>query len=264
VRRPWVKTPATLRLELGLHRIPAGLERTFWALWPVARREPRLIGWLVGDDESPLSLRELRHMTLVPRSTLGQHLDRLVEHGLLAKDAVGRFLIPSVALTEIRFAAGRRSGDDTVQIDVSPAWIQDPLPVENGARAGPEMPETGTGVSRSSRTPPLYGFEKEPRDVRHVVFEQAGENPPDGPRFDLVPESVTDPTSRYLLAKLAAHVEAWGVALERPRDRGNIGRLAASHPAELCEALQQEALEPSAKNPAAWLNAVVGSKAVAS
>jgi hypothetical protein len=62
-------------------------------------------------------------------------------------------------------------------------------------------------------------------------------------------------TAGYLVAKLAAGDEAWARAIAHPRDQRALAHLWRENPAVLTDALQQQALAPTARRPLAWLTA---------
>jgi hypothetical protein len=72
-----------------------------------------------------------------------------------------------------------------------------------------------------------------------------------------VPAAITDPDVRYLIASLAARLSAWDRMLGDPRDRHTLKRLYASDRRAFRAALEQESLQPTAKNPGAWLQHTV-------
>lgn len=249
-----MKTPVDLAEYSDVRALPVVERWTFVCLFARARRTPSsLIGWLLDDHGRTPSIRTIGTWAGIPKSTAHAHVDDLQGRGLLRKDLGGKLLVPLVVALEHRFGR-RRSSSDTP-----------PAPVENPQLALPGLSGPPDTLSHQWDTASLYEVQKL-EDVRPVDVVEAVENPEPGlgPRWDLVPESVDSESSiAYLLAELAASVPAWERTLSTPRDVANIARLAGAHPAELYDALAQERLEPSARNPAAWLNATVRARAEA-
>jgi len=245
----WVKTPVELALFPSVLALPINERWTFICLFARARRAPTsLIGWLLDDRGRAPSIRTIGTWAGIPKSTAHAHVDDLQGRGLLQKDQGGKFLVPLVVTLERRFDRRHRSSDTQ------------PAPVENPQLTLPGLSGPPDTLSRQWDTASLYEVQKL-EDVRPVDVVEAVENPGFGPRWDLVPSSLDRSSDNaYLLARLAEQHDVWARALADHKDAANIGRLAVAHPAELYEALAQESLEPSARNPAAWLNATVRSR----
>jgi hypothetical protein len=265
VSLPWYRAPVDAREIPGVSLLRPEARWTYITLFGRARRRPKeKLGWILDELGDPPTIRTLAAWLALPRSTAQRHQSDLLDRGLLVRDLAGRLIVPAVV--KIERLLDSRKKETTPAKSASPTTtsaVENPTPEQLGL---PTLVPPEIGKAPTWDTHSISGFVEVEKDVRPVVFEGAVENPSEpatfGPRRDLIP-TACDPDSQiaYLLAQLASMHEPWERALSNRRDAANIGRLAVAHPDALYEALAQESLKSTAKNPTAWLNATVARRA---
>jgi hypothetical protein len=261
MRRPWAKYPTALPLDPRLRRLRLALRWTYsccyvWACDAVP------LGYVVREDGLALSQRELGSYIGLHHKTVGRHVEELLRQGLLAIDLAARLSVTAIVQSFPTAVPSTSSADgETTVPERTGTQLSFPQPPPVAVPG--EAPSGALFTDSRGNDPPTPSMVLEvEKDVRQAVVDDDVDNYPPletfGPRRDLIPKAC-DPDSEiaHLLAQLASMHESWERALSNRRDAGNIGRLAVAHPQELYDALAQESLEPTAKNPAAWLNATV-------
>lgn len=276
----WVKTPVDLHRRLAA--LPLQARSVMYGCFELARRKDPLRGYLVTETLRPLSIRDLAEQLVIPRGTVHRWVSHLAERRYLIQDFAGFYLVPLVL--EIERPDPRKTDDaatlEPLQMTMLPGTggeDENPghLAVENGGR--PDHPIAvfhDVSVPLADRSLPLpvrqwdnhssYVFrEVDVETLRSVDREEAGENLDLG-AGDLLadvmadlPESISLPNVRYLLAKLRRTRPAWRDFPTCTRDIELVERLEALSPRALLGALEQETIWPTAKRPGAWLHHVL-------
>lgn len=238
--RPWAKFPTDLPYRPALRRVQPQVRWTFACCFVVAR-EATPPGYVLDEHGRPMSLRQLGSYVGIHHNTVGRHLDRLLLAGLLVRDLGARLLLPDLVPAAI------------VTPDGAPAEV---LGAVDNQLA---LPPPGGSPEReiAHGEPPSSLLEDQKRELRSTDGLAAAVENPQGYAIDLAPVLIADPDARYLLGKLVEASGPWRRACSEPRDRRNLVRLHAEHPAAFVEALRHQALTPTARNPLAWLNTAV-------
>jgi hypothetical protein len=274
---PWVKTPVDLPRAVA--RLPESVQSTFFSCFILARRRPPHRGYLVSDTLQPLTIRALAAELSMPRSTLHDRVQVLLRIGYLVRDLAGWILVPLVLETERRLNA--RTTIPTASDDGENGAPRDVLktaPIMAAVRPGDENARYPDNDSlfvlravdeRRNVASPEGGVEnylqddlEDLRQDRSAAAELTAHallavERTLGDVLDSLPSSITDPTVRYLLAKLQSTAPAWHGFPSSTRDVALLERLEVVAPSALISALQQESLSPTAKRPGAWLSRAV-------
>ncbi len=244
-----------------LEPLPYPERWTFLRCFTLARRTSPHRGYLVTLSMRPLTIRQLAHEVLLPRSTTQEHVSWLVQRGHLVRDLAGWLLVPIVLEVE----------RDTRQTTTTTSRKAQTTSGENGDAPDPSQVALQVQVSGKTTkkaeipdTPSSYVLE-EIEDVTWRLFDDPGENPGGsllGDAMAALPPSIHSPDVRYLLAKLGQTTPAWHAFPAAARDLALVERLEQTSFGALLSALEQETLSPTAKNPGAWLARTVAAIAM--
>jgi len=258
--KSWVKTPVDLpRRDPALSAASPAVRCTFEGLYRVARRGSPLLGYLVGEDLEPLSVRELASLIVISYSTVRDHIEELEHTGLVQYDLARRRFLPLVIRIEQLFDPSPYDVPDELHVAGRSRRRTRPTTartaVENGVESStlPGLGWPGADQIRPPPAPPLRTLQRS-ADETKTKRSSLDQEPAEPWELEpLVPPEISYDPIRWTLAKLAAGDPVWRALLEK--DRPLLKRVAGEFPASaLFDALEQAVLQRKPiRNAGAWL-----------
>lgn len=225
----------------------------------MARRDSPLLGYLVGEDLEPLSVREMASLIVLSYSTVRDHIEELEQAGLVQTDLGQRRFLPLVIRIEQLFDPALYDVPDVPHVAGPSRRRTRPTTartaVENGVESSalPGLEWPGPDQIRPPPAPPLRTPQRSADETKTKRTSLDQEPAEPWELEPLVPPEISYDPIRWTLAKLAARDPVWRALLEK--DRPLLKRVAGEFPAsDLFDALEQAVLQHKPiRNAGAWL-----------